>query len=390
MKPIRDIERTLDQWFAPGPERVPERVLERALTNIEHIPQRRGIASRRFKMPTNLRLLAVAAVLAAAGGATYLLIGSNREARDQAPTPVLGINGAAATWSAERPGVFGYQAGTYEFDTYSASVARSPDGKTIPLGQITADGATAQLGKTMQCLEEGTYRYRQSADFLTLVVEAVSDSCVDRRTLIEGEWQRVRADLDLEVGRAYTVDMGVLVDFVVPEWPSVPSPGPYVSTEGPPGQAPHEIHIGTDKPNTHLTDYELKLVVDPRLAKDVCHIAKGWLDEGWTLDDVAARKPASKNVTFSPPRRSTVSGFPAVVIDVADSEDCFNDQFTEEQCCPDDVIWWNNEGRFWVVDMGSRKVFIAFVGMGHAVTEAQLAIGTELVASLRLTLPPPD
>src|SRR5688572_1106807 len=233
MKPTRDIERTLDQWFAPGPERVPERVLERALTNVEHIPQRRGIASRRFMMPTNLRLLAVAAVLVAAGGATYLLIGSNRQASEQGPLPVLGINDAAATWSAVRPGVFGYEAGTYELDTYSPVVGRTPVGAEIDLGTATADGTTATLGKTTQCLEEGTYRYRHSPDYLTLVVEAVNDSCVDRRTLIEGEWQRVRSDLNLEVGRAYTIDMGVRVDFVVPEWPASQPPGPYVATEGP-------------------------------------------------------------------------------------------------------------------------------------------------------------
>jgi len=387
MKPTRDIERTLDQWFAPGPELVPERVLERALTNIEHIPQRRGIASRRFNMPTNLRLLAVAAVLVAAGGATYLLIGSNRKASDQGPLPVLGINDAAATWSAERPGVFGYEAGTYELDTYSTVVGRTPVGVPIVLGTATADGTTATLGKTTQCLEEGTYRYRHSADYRTLIVETVNDSCVDRRTLIEGEWQRVRSDLNLEVGRAYTIDMGVRVDFVVPEWPDVKPPGPYVSTEGPPGQPPHVIQIGNDQPNRPYADYELRLVVDPRLAKDVCDIAKGSLDAGWTLDDVAART-ISRGATFSPPTRSTVSGFPAVVIDVADSVDCYNDQFTEEQCCPDDVVWRQNEGRFWVVDIGPRKVFIAFIGYGHAVTEEQLAIGSELVASLRFALPP--
>ena len=386
MKPQRDIERTLDRWFAPGADRVPERVLDRALANIDHITQRRaGSASGRFNMPTNLRILAVAATLVLAGGVAYLLVGSNRSTTAP-PTAVLSIQGGAATWSATRPSVFGHPAGTYEFDTYSPLVGRSPDGITIDLGPIAADGTTATVGGTDQCDQEGTYRYRYSVDYLTLVVDAVKDPCTDRRTLIEGEWLRVRSDVGLEIGHAYAIDMGVRVEFVVPPWPAISGPGPYVITEGSPGTAPRLLRVGTNLPSTSTTAYELRLVVDPRPAIDVCDIAKGWFDTGWTLDDFAART-APESATFSPPTRTTVSGFPAVTIDVAGSPSCSNDRSTKERCCPDDIIDFSTAGREWAVDLGSRKVLIMFVGNQHGVTPKQLAVGSALVSALRLTVP---
>ena len=388
MNPQRDIERTLDRWFAPGPDRVPERVVERALANIEHIDQRRArSASGRFiKMPANLRLLAAAAVLTVAGGLAYLVVGSNRPSA-AAPTPVLGRSGAAATWSATRPAVFGRPAGTFEFDTYENLVGRSTDGVDFPLGTVVADSGTATVGATVLCKEKGTYRYQHSGDYLKLVVEAVSDPCTDRRTFIEGEWLRVRSETDLEIGHAYTIDMGVGIEFAVPAWPDIPGPGPYVVTDGAAGEAPRELRVGTDVPGQSVSMYEFRLVVDPRIANDVCDIARGSLGADWTLDDFAART-APESATFSPPTRTTVSGFPAVMIDVVGSASCYNDQFTEDQCCPDDVFGPSSGGRLWAVDLDQHKILMSFMGNGRGVTAGQLAVGSDLVASLRLTPPP--
>jgi hypothetical protein len=387
MKPTRDIERTLDRWFAPGPERVPEGVVERALANIDHIPQRRGNALRRFKMPTNLRLLAVAAVLAA-GGAAYLLVGSDRPSETAEPIPVLSLGGSAGTWSAQRPSVFGHPAGTYEFDSYSPLVGRAPDGTRIEIGRAETNAGMATIAVTPGCSGEGTYLYQHSADYLRLVVAVVKDACTDRRKFLEGEWLRLRAEPDLQSGRAYTIDMGVGVEFVVPDWPTIDAPGPWAFAEGSPGTAPRVLIVGTDIPHTHKMDYAFELVVDPRPAVDVCDIAKGSLDSDWTLDGFAAR-PAPSVATFSPPTRTTVSGFPAVMIDVTGSPGCYNDQFIEDQCCPDDLLGPGVGGRLWAVDLGSRKVLIRFTGNGHGVTPEEMKIGQELVRSLRLT-PPGD
>ena len=390
----RDIEKVLDRWLQPDADRIPGRVIERAVENTQHIPQRRpnGLSRRYDQMPRNLRLLGVAAVLAATGAATLIAVGGGRITDAWTATDILSINASAATWSAQRPAVFGRSAGTYELDTYDTLIARSigVDDGSIFLGLVVSDGDTARIGSTLDCPTEGEYAYRVSEDHLRLDVEVVDDACADRRALLVGAWGRSRADQTLELGRTYRLDMGILVEITVPSLPGLEQAGPYVVTESrTPGSHPSILRVGTDVIGTHDKDYELRVVTDPRIARDVCDVAQMWLDAGWTLDDFTDRARAGTRATFSDPASITVGGYPAVVLDATSRPDCFNDQFSEAQCCADDLLWFGTGGRLWAVDLGTEKVLIMVVGEGDGVTRDQLTIGQALVDSLRIT-PPGD
>lgn len=387
MTGLRDIERVLDSWFE-GDDRIPGRVIDRALENIERIPQRRArrVPRRYSDMPTSLRLLGLAAALAVVGGAAFLVAGVIRPPDRTGSTDLLAST--AATWSASRPAVFGHEAGTYGFDTYSDLVAFAPDGSVIPLGPVISwDGVTAVIGLIPQCLEQSTYRFTLAADYLTGTATAVSESCTDRRALIEGSWQRVEADRGLEVNHRYTLDMGLHVSFTVPDWPGVAASGPYGVTVGEPGRPPRELRVGTHRSDRPARDYELKLVVDPRPAADICDPGKGVLDDGWTLADFADEARAGGMATFTTPVATTVAGYEAIYVDVTSLSFCGLQLRGGGESVPDDSLTGRTSGRSWAIDVAGRRVLLQFLRSDDAqpnLTTEQLAIGTKLVASLEL------
>ena len=76
----RDLERTLDAYFAVGAEEVADRVIDEALLTIAHTPQRRGLTVpwRPNVMNPFARLaVAAAAIVIVAGGALYLISPGN-------------------------------------------------------------------------------------------------------------------------------------------------------------------------------------------------------------------------------------------------------------------------------------------------------------------------
>ena len=81
-----DIDRLLDDFLGDGANGLSDRVLDAALGDIETTRQRRAWrVPRRSDMPTPLRLLAAAAILAAALGGAFLLGGNlNQTARTEA------------------------------------------------------------------------------------------------------------------------------------------------------------------------------------------------------------------------------------------------------------------------------------------------------------------
>ena len=71
-----DIERSLDQFLAEGPETVADRALQHALDEIDRTPQRRDLFARwRFLTVTPYPRLAAAAIVAVVvvGGALFVL-----------------------------------------------------------------------------------------------------------------------------------------------------------------------------------------------------------------------------------------------------------------------------------------------------------------------------
>jgi hypothetical protein len=92
-----DLDRVLDAFLADGPRQIPDRVVNAALTEIEHTHQRPGLPApwRFFEMPNSLKLtIAAAAVLAVALGGAFLLgrggqpgVGAIPPSASATPTP---------------------------------------------------------------------------------------------------------------------------------------------------------------------------------------------------------------------------------------------------------------------------------------------------------------
>ena len=82
-----ELDRILDAFLGEGPTSCPDRVLDAALADITTTRQRRAwrVPRRYSDMPTPLRLLAAAAILAAAVGGVFVLGSSLRN--DAPPTP---------------------------------------------------------------------------------------------------------------------------------------------------------------------------------------------------------------------------------------------------------------------------------------------------------------
>jgi hypothetical protein len=216
-------------------------------------------------------------------------------------------------------------------------------------------------------------------------VAPVVDSCDDRRLLLAGDWDHLWTEIGLKIGDQYFLDMGDLeARLTVPPWPNIKGDGPYGISHGDPGQPPGEVRIGTDVPDKAETDYELRLVLDPRPAKDLCDVQKGVLEPGWTLADFADPARGGPDATITDPVDTIVAGYPAIQVTVDGLASCVVGAFEDSECCPDDMAWFKH-GRYWAVEVGDRRMLIQFLRAHQRLTPEQLAIGMKLLESLRLT-----
>ena len=97
-----DIERTLDQFLAEGPDHVADRALQHALDEIDRTPQRRGMfAPWRFSpMNTYARIGITAVIAALAIGGTLYVLSARTNVGPAAPTPSPAV---APTTAAAKP-----------------------------------------------------------------------------------------------------------------------------------------------------------------------------------------------------------------------------------------------------------------------------------------------
>ena len=85
----REIEGVLDRWFADGPRELSDRALVAALSEIDHTRQlgAHAVPWRFSEMPTPVRLLLVAALMAVSAGAALFIAGTQRDSPTPTPTP---------------------------------------------------------------------------------------------------------------------------------------------------------------------------------------------------------------------------------------------------------------------------------------------------------------
>ena len=173
-------------------------------------------------MPTPIRLLAVAALVAAALGGVLLLGGNLNQPPEPKPAPSPPPTSAAdlqpiesgpidGNWVSYSPAVFGSQAGDYTMTLTSTPslMVKGPDGRDIFLGLLDnkQPEGRAILRKTDQCPDAGTYTYALSDDFRHMTFEQVSDSCADRAKLLASSWVRTSIDDAVAVDQRYAVDL---------------------------------------------------------------------------------------------------------------------------------------------------------------------------------------
>jgi hypothetical protein len=383
-----DIERALDEFYVEGRYDLSDSALDEALATISTTQQRRVLAPWRNRhMPVLVRLAAVAALVAAALGAGYL-IGGNRSA----PTPEPPTETSSETvpfastldgyYSADRSASYGLSAGEYALFIGSPPggplIAHGPAGEEILVGNFTADDKQATFARTDRCAAEGTYRYDLADDSRTLTIENVGDSCADRRTLLEGSWHRNWIETQLIPRQRYEVDLGTTLSFVTPTG--------FAGANGTPGTA--SWAIGEDRPSIefHADNHEAVIVTGGSVPADRCNQDGATRPLPTTLDEFVEWNRAA-GVIVPEPVRTTIDGHDAVQVDVKVTGACQALPGLDCICMAVGAIWQDLEEIAWAVDVGDSLVVAIYHHAAYPVvplTDAQRSIGTQLIESLQI------
>jgi hypothetical protein len=389
-----DIERALDEYYVEGRYDLSDSALDEALATVSMTPQRRALRApwRNSHMPVILRLAAVAALVAAALGAGYLIGGNRSDPAPQPPTETstetLQLTAAlGGRYTAQRPASYGLPAGVYELliddPPGSSPRAHGPAGEDIVLGHTVADGRNATFGKTDRCSAEGTYRYGLDDNGRTLTIETVGDPCVDRRTLLEGIWDRLFLDVRLVPGQRYELDMSMTqsarttLSFVPPNG--------FVDDGGTPGVVRYAM--AEDRPwiEFHAGYDEGAIITGGTVPTDRCDQDGAMRSLPTTLDEFVEWNRAA-GVTTTEPVRTTIDGHAAVYVDVKATGACQTLPGPDCSCMTAGAIWQDGDERVWAIDLGDRLVVAMYHDASFPVvplTDAKRAIGTQLVESLQ-------
>ena len=133
----RELDRLLDAFFSEGTTELPDRVLDAALDQVDHIQQRRAMrVPRRLQtmpMPTRLAAAAVIGVLAV-GGALYLIRPGPAGVGTSSPTPGVSASAGEPTpTSTPQPSPAGSMADGRQIHTVTALT----DGRVLVSGGYT-------------------------------------------------------------------------------------------------------------------------------------------------------------------------------------------------------------------------------------------------------------
>ena len=392
-----DLERVLDDYYADGRYDLSDSALDKALATISTTPQRRVLHApwRNRHMPVLLRVAAAVALLAAALGAGYLIGGNRGDPAPEPPTETSTETVQLAslidgTYGASRPGSFGLPAGAYELliglPPGSPLMAHGPAGEEILVGNFVADSTQATFARTDRCSAEGKYRYALDDEGRTLTIETVGDPCADRRTLLEGSWDRMFAEVRLVPRQRYEVDMSTTLSSERTTLSFVQPTG-FVDDGGTPGGA--WWSIGEDRPSIQFAagqEHEAVVITGGTVPADRCDMEGAARSLPTTIDDfVEWNKTAGATVTE--PVRTTIDGHEAVYVDVHVTGACQDLPGPDCFCMTVGSVWQGLEERVWAIDLGDRLVVAAYHDASFPVvplTDAKRAIGTQFVESLQI------
>ncbi|HEX5012727.1 MAG TPA: hypothetical protein VFV72_01120 [Candidatus Limnocylindrales bacterium] len=399
MTQSREIEGVLDRWLADGPRELSDRALGEALSQIDNTRQLGAhVVPWRFsEMPTPVRLLLVAALMAVSAGAALLLsAGMRNDAPDVSPSPApsasplfLGAGEPVDSvtngwWIATRRDVFG-MSGEFRLeipDPATNLFAHSSDDTVLHLGPITPDGANATaLGATGTCPTIGKYTHELSPDGNVFTITAVTDSCADRSKLLAGSWHRYSTNRSTMPGRRYQLNGG---------WADVDitMPASYISTSG--GATTFD---GMADPTWvgYFRNGDLAFAIDTDAASDAmptnrCDSASPREPFPSSLDDYVAEARATEGVDVSEPVDLKIDGYPAVRIDLTATDGC------QPDTGPIGPLYMvqGMQVREWAIDVDGQLVIALIVDEDpmELLTPEVTAVGQEFIDSMEITPKP--
>jgi hypothetical protein len=391
----REIEGVLDRWFSDGPRELSDRALADALSEIDHTRQLGAhVVPWRFsEMPTPVRLLLVAALMAVSAGAA-LLISAGARNNESTPSPspaqlgpgeLIGTDNAG-TWSADRPGSFGFPPGDY-FLTIPIGgghlFGNAADSPEIDLGSIIDEGeGLSGLSATALCSNIGHYRHELSKDTQTFKITVLFDDCRDRAALLAGDWHHDWIERQVFPETRYRVNVnGATVDVTVPT-SFVSASGGYTTFSGP-ADPVWSAKFGTG-------DWAFALqsdAPDGGSAVDRCHENLGHRYMPTTIDEYLGWSQASRGLDVTEPVRLTVAGYPAVRVDLTGGSDC---QSADVDSVSPTFFVQGMETREWAIDIGDRLILALVVDESpmELLTPEVMAAGEAFVQSLEITPAP--
>jgi hypothetical protein len=394
----REIEGVLDRWFADGPRELSDRALGAALSEIDQTRQLGAhvVPWRYSEMPTPMRLLLVAALMAASAGAAFILAGgANPDVPPSSPGPSTASSGPpelignsfAGDWVAERAAVFGLEAGEYNMripEPASFLFAGRPGEADFILGSISTivPYEVTDLGPTDRCPNVGRYSHELSADTKRLTITVDDDPCVDRATLLAGEWVRTWIDRQVIPGTAYSVAVaGATVDLTVPHAfrSSVGDMTTYAGPQPPSGFS----KFGTGELAFALTS----ALDDGSAAIDRCRAAHGRRGLPSTIDAYLEWSRESTGLEVSNEVRTTVSGLPAVQVDLRGGAEC---ETVADQVSPTGLVSDMHQ-REWAIDLGGRLLLATFtddIDPQEPLSDEALAMSQAFIDSMEITPQP--
>lgn len=393
----RDVEIVVGRWLADGPTEAADRVLLGALTDIERTPQRGAhvVPWRYNEMPTLIRLVLVAALMAASAGAA--LFAAGQFGQDTSPPPsrdvdqggpgVLIGSDAQGDWTADRQATFGSAAGEYRLiirGQVGHLLAESPDGRQILLGSISLPSeGVVDLGSTDRCPTSGTHGFEVADDGNNLTVTLRDDECADRATLLDGEWERQVVDWIIRPGERYRAEMpGFIVD--------VTTPRQFVSSAG---GAPYLLSFANPTPYAKFQTDDLTFLLSAGdVMRDRCRESSGWQPTPLTIDGYLDWTRSSQGTVMSEPVPATVAGYPAVQVEVSSTDACepahdgMSFWFT-----PRDGPMGSWHSRDWAVNVDGLLLLVSLFDDNvpfEGLTPEMIATGDEFIASLEITRQP--
>ncbi|HEU4918916.1 MAG TPA: hypothetical protein VFT20_04205 [Candidatus Limnocylindrales bacterium] len=416
-----EIDRVLEVWLLDGPSRMPDRLFESVLDQVDRTSQRRlaRLQLRFTDMTPTIRWLAAgaAAVLLAAVG--FMTFGRDPGVGPGGPTaspsasgsssPAPGVPaelryGFLAEFRSQPPAPAGQDRSILEFDattfTYNGTLltsdASAPTADSIML--VARPGVDDCAGG-----DEGTYTWSASPGGAKVTFTLVKDDCAARAAVIPGEW--LRSDCpdsgnfclgDLEPGRysSHYID-----PFVAPGVDWRPRFGA-ISYEVPGGWAnngdwPTEytlVPVDADAPWTGIY-----VVTDIVIVSEEDHCSETPdSNVGRTADAMVAWLADAPGIVSTEPEGVEIGGLSGYALDLSMdpswTETCpfSNGQptrglFTDSQ--PGAGLQWNVSGetrmRLYVLDLGDgRSMVVNIEAPDQAAYESMIDEATAIVESM--------